>query len=80
MKDRQRKLTKKQKFFVAEYQKDMNATQAAIRAGYSVKNADVISDQLLGKTWVKGAIEKAMAERLRMQVGGYALYNRQGQF
>ena len=30
-------LTKKQKMFVAEYLVDLNATQAAIRAGYSEK-------------------------------------------
>jgi phage terminase small subunit len=58
------KLTKKQKVFVAEYQVDLNGTQAAIRAGYSAKNADVIADQLLGKTWVSEAIKKQMEERL----------------
>jgi phage terminase small subunit len=34
-------LTVKQQLFVAEYLKDLNATQAAIRAGYSEKTADV---------------------------------------
>ena len=33
------KLTPKQQTFVDEYLVDLNATQAAIRAGYSVKNA-----------------------------------------
>jgi phage terminase small subunit len=61
---KERKLTTKQKFFIAEYQKDWNATQAAIRAGYSTKNADVIADQLLGKTWVSEAIEKAVKAKL----------------
>ena len=35
------KLTEKQQRFVEEYLVDLNATQAAIRAGYSVKTADV---------------------------------------
>lgn len=59
------KLTPKQQAFVAEYLVDLNATQAAIRAGYSVKNADKIGSELLGKTRVKNAIDKAMAERSR---------------
>ena len=44
-----RKLTPKQELFVQEYLIDLNATQAAIRAGYSVKNADKIGPELLGK-------------------------------
>ncbi len=59
------KLTPKQQAFVAEYLVDLNATQAAIRAGYSVKNADKIGSELLGKNRVKNAIDKAMAERSR---------------
>ena len=35
-------LTSKQQRFVAEYLIDLNATQAAIRAGYSAKTADKI--------------------------------------
>lgn len=44
-----RELTQRQKKFVAEYQIDGNATQSAIRAGYSAKNADKIGPELLGK-------------------------------
>ena len=66
-----RKLTNKQANFVAEYQRDWNGTQAAIRAKYSVKNADVIADQLLGKAWVAEAIEKAMKSRLK-KIGVHA--------
>jgi phage terminase small subunit len=55
-------LTPKQLRFVTEYTVDLNATQAAIRAGYSAKNADKIGSQLLGKTGVKEAIDTAMAE------------------
>ena len=59
------KLTAKQQRFVEEYLIDLNATQAAIRAGYSVKNAGKIGPELLGKTRIKNAIDKAMAERSR---------------
>jgi phage terminase small subunit len=59
------KLTAKQQAFVDEYLVDLNATQAAIRAGYSVKNAGKIGPELLGKTRIKAAIDKAMAERSR---------------
>lgn len=58
-------MTEKQKRFVEEYLIDLNATQAAIRAGYSVKNADKIGSELLGKTRVREAIAKAKAERSR---------------
>lgn len=59
-------LTAQQRRFVAEYLKDGNATQAAIRAGYSKKNADKIGPELLGKTRVAQAIaqqQKASIER-----------------
>ena len=56
-------LTNKQKAFVEEYLVDLNATQAAIRAGYSAKTADRIGPELLGKTWVAEAIQEAMAAR-----------------
>ena len=59
------KLTPKQQTFVDEYLVDLNATQAAIRAGYSVKNAGKIGSELLQKTRIKHAIGKAMAERSR---------------
>ena len=58
-------LTPKQKLFVEEYLIDLNATQAAIRAGYSPNNADKIGSELLGKTRVSEAIKIAMAERSR---------------
>ena len=55
----------KQQTFVEEYLIDLNATQAAIRAGYSAKNADKIGSELLGKTRVAEAVSMAMAERSR---------------
>lgn len=56
-------MTQKQRLFVDEYLIDLNATQAAIRAGYSPNNADKIGSELLGKTRVSDAIKTAMAER-----------------
>jgi phage terminase small subunit len=58
-------LTAKQERFVQEYMVDLNATQAAIRAGYSAKNADKIGPELLGKTRVRAAIEAAKATRAK---------------
>lgn len=62
---RMAKLTEKQRRFVDEYLIDLNATQAAIRAGYSVKTADKQGYQLLEKTRVAEAISEKMAERSR---------------
>lgn len=59
------KLTDKQTAFVREYLVDLNATQAAVRAGYSERTASRIGPQLLGKNWVREAIEKAQAKRAR---------------
>ena len=58
-----RKLTPKQKYFVEEYMIDLNATKAAIRAGYSEKTASRIGPELLGKTCISNAIEKAQLAR-----------------
>jgi len=44
------KLTDKQRRFCDEYLVDMNATQAAIRAGYPAKTANKVGSQLLGNT------------------------------
>ncbi|OUN09805.1 terminase small subunit [Flavonifractor sp. An9] len=56
-------LTAKQTAFVQEYLVDLNATQAAIRAGYSQRRAGEIGYQLLQKTTVQEAIKAAMDER-----------------
>lgn len=58
-------MTKKQKRFVEEYLIDLNATQAAIRAGYSPKTANEQGAQNLAKLSIRDAIDKAMAERSR---------------
>ena len=57
------KLTAKQKRFCDEYLIDLNATQAAIRAGYSKKTAKQIGQQNLTKLDIKEYIEKRMAEK-----------------
>lgn len=54
------KLTAKQQRFVDEYLIDCNATQAAIRAGYSEKTADRIGHENLNKLEIAKAIEKQM--------------------
>ena len=56
-------MTKKQKRFVEEYLIDLNATQAAIRAGYSPETAYSIGSENLKKPEIRACIEKAMAER-----------------
>lgn len=56
-------LTNKQKAFVDEYLIDLNATQAAIRAGYSKKTASVIGKENLSKPYIKTAIEKRLSEK-----------------
>lgn len=57
------KLTPRQQRFVDEYLIDLNATQAAIRAGYSRKTAPQIALQLLHKTSVANAVAEAQAKR-----------------
>lgn len=42
---------------------DLNATQAAIRAGYSVESAGSIGSELLKKPEIRARIDRAMAER-----------------
>lgn len=56
-------MTDKQKMFVKEYMKDLNATQAAIRAGYSENSAKEIGCENLTKPNIQEAIQKEMEER-----------------
>jgi phage terminase small subunit len=57
------KMTAKQQRFCDEYLTDLNATQAAIRAGYSEKTAGVIANENLKKPYIIEYIEKRMAEK-----------------
>lgn len=57
------KITKKNEVFCEEYLIDLNATQAAIRAGYSPNAAGSIGSELLKKPEIRARIDQAMAER-----------------
>ena len=63
-------LTAQQRLFVAEYLKDGNATQAAIRSGYSKKSAEQIGYQLLQKTSVAQAIAQQQKASIARTLGG----------
>ena len=56
-------LTDKQSKFIDEYLVDLNATQAAIRAGYSKNAAGVIGHENLTKPDIQEAISQKMKER-----------------
>lgn len=56
-------LTPKQQRFVDEYLIDLNATQAALRAGYSARTAEKIGSENLKKPEVAAAIETARSNR-----------------
>lgn len=58
-------MTQKQKRFIEEYLIDLNATQAAIRAGYSPDTAKSIGSENLTKPDIQARIARAMAARSR---------------
>lgn len=58
-------LSEKQKKFANEYLKDLNATQAAIRAGYSVNTAAQQASRLLTNVKVQRYINERQRERLK---------------
>ena len=60
-----KKLSPRREAFAAEYLKDLNATRAAIRAGYSAKTASSIGARLLADAGVARAVEAGMAARAR---------------
>ena len=57
------KLTPKQALFCKEYLIDLNATQAAIRAGYSEKTAQKIGSENLSKPLIAAKIQESMSKR-----------------
>ena len=61
----QRRITPKQQRFVTEYLIDLNATQAAIRAGYSQKTAQQQGSRLLTNVVVKRAIAAQQDRQLK---------------
>lgn len=56
-------MTPKQEAFVREYLIDLNGTQAAIRAGYSAKTAEVQASRLLSNAKVAATVQAAMDKR-----------------
>jgi phage terminase small subunit len=60
---RERRLSPKQRTFVREYLIDLNATRAAVRAGYSPATAQEQSSRLLSKAMVRRAVREAMRAR-----------------
>lgn len=62
-------MTPKQTKFVAEYRKDLNATQAAIRAGYSPKTANEQGARLLANVSVAAAVaEKTQTQLVKADI------------
>ncbi|WP_157230842.1 terminase small subunit [Kiloniella laminariae] len=57
------KLSARQSRFVEEYLVDLNATQAAVRAGYSPAGAQQSGSRVLGMPAVRTAVDQALAER-----------------
>lgn len=57
------KITAKQAAFVREYLVDLNATKAAVRAGYSAKTANEQAARLLAKVSISQVIAKLQSER-----------------
>lgn len=62
-KNKPKKLTPKQSLFVKEYLVDLNATQAAIRAGYKKSTAYSIGAENLTKPVIQEAIQKQIKKR-----------------
>ena len=56
-------LTLKQQRFIDEYMVDLNATQAAIRSGYSKKTAKAIGAENLTKPTIRAEIDKKLREK-----------------
>lgn len=56
-------LSPKEKMFVVEYLKDLNASQAFLRAGYKSKRLDIGSAKVMGKIGVREAIIEAQEKR-----------------
>ena len=64
------KLTEKQKKFCDEYIKLGNATQAAIKAGYSAKYANTNASKLLQNTTIKSYIDERMEQLASERIMG----------
>lgn len=71
------RLTDKQRKFCDEYLIDLNATQAAIRAGYTEKYANTNASKLLQNTTISQYIGERQKE-LSAQDGNYSGASDQG--
>jgi len=66
-----KKLTEKQELFCLEFVKDLNATQACIRAGYSQETAGSMGTENLQKPAISARIKSIMRQRKkRLEVTG----------
>lgn len=63
-----KKLNNRQRAFIDEYIIDMNATQAAIRAGYSKKTARSQGQRLLTHVDIKHELDKRMKEKEKERI------------
>lgn len=63
MENQQLHMTPRQQRFVDEYLVDLNATKAAVRAGYSARTAEQQGPRLLGKVEIADVVRKAQAAR-----------------
>ena len=63
--DADKPLTPKQEAFVREYLLDLNATQAAIRAGYSPRTARAMGHENLTKPYIQQAVTEAKSGRIK---------------
>ena len=68
-------MTDKQERFCEEYMIDLNATQAAIRAGYSPKTANEQGSQLLAKLSIQNRIAQLQADRVVRELAKVAFVN-----
>lgn len=62
---KEKKLTERQEMFIKEYLIDLNATQAAIRAGYEANSAQEQSSRLLSNVMIKSRVDEEIAKRSR---------------
>jgi phage terminase small subunit len=68
-------MTPKQERFIQEYLVDLNATQAAIRAGYSARTAREIGRENLDKPDIQAALQTAFAARSGISTAPTTGYN-----
>jgi phage terminase small subunit len=67
-----KRLTHKQRAFVTEYIQDCNATQAAIRAGYSARTAAALGCRLLSDPRIAAEVESLREEAATLAVATLA--------